>query len=790
MFSSQKVRTVGAALSIAVSGAISACSDTSSPALRRASDAPSSVVAGDTTSGLVAAYGFNEASGSTVGDVSAFANNGTFGSGVSRTTSGKFGGALQFNGSGKVTIPSTASLRLTNAMTLEAWVNPSAVDASWRNVVYKGDDNYYLMATSSSGGRPAGGASFGNTSATTEAYGTSTLSPNTWSHLAVTYDGSIIRLYGNGTQVAMRSKLGTYTTSDNPLQVGGNTFYNQFFRGKIDEVRVYNRALGAAEIQGDMNTAIGDGAPADTAAPVVTIAAPTTDTVYTTTATAVAMSGTASDDMGVMSVHWSNDRGGSGMASGTSNWSVHSVPLQPGANVVTVTARDAANNLATTTLTAVRDSSAPTTATRLVVTTQPSASAPSGVVFARQPVIQLRDANGRAVAQSGVAVVAAIASGGGTLGGATTVATDANGAAVFANLSIGGRAGSRVLNFTAGSLTPTASSGINITAGPAAKLVVASIGSQTANAPFNVTVRLTDAYGNPASNAGASGVVTLSRQSGNGIVGGTTTGNMAVGSTAVTISGVTYSRGESGVSLLATGGGAGSSVSGKTGVSNVFTVAAPAGDTTGVHSYTTNFPGVESPISEGGRWINGGTNGIDWTDVWSLGGKAIGREVGRTYTDGTALLTGTWGANQQATATVFSSGTVSGDCYPEVELRLRSAIAPHSIRGYEVGFKVTSASDAYLIIVRWNGPYGDFTYLLNAHAAQYGVKDGDVVSAKIVGNVITAYKNGVVMGTATDNTYTTGSPGVGFNLENAASGCSGSNDQYGFSRFTATDGAR
>ena len=80
-------------------------------------------------------------------------------------------------------------------------------------------------------------------------------------------------------------------------------------------------------------------------------------------------------------------------------------------------------------------------------------------------------------------------------------------------------------------------------------------------------------------------------------------------------------------------------------------------------------------------------------------------------------------------------------------------------------FKATKTSGAYLIIVRWNGPLGDFTYLVNTTGAQYGVTEGDVVKATIVGNVITAYLNGIEVGTATDATYATGSPGMGMNLD-------------------------
>src|SRR6266704_3451489 len=96
------------------------------------------------TPGLVAAYAFNEGSGTTVADVSGNNNTGTIGA-ATWTTAGKFGSALVFNGtSALVSIPNAASLQLTTGMTLEAWVNPSTVSSAWRDVIYKGNDNYYL----------------------------------------------------------------------------------------------------------------------------------------------------------------------------------------------------------------------------------------------------------------------------------------------------------------------------------------------------------------------------------------------------------------------------------------------------------------------------------------------------------------------------------------------------------------------------------------------------------------------------------------------------------------------
>src|SRR5262249_7770517 len=88
-----------------------------------------------TASTLVAAYSFNEGSGTTVGGSSGLGNAGTV-SNTAWTTSGKYGNALVFNGTNSmVTIPDKASLHLTSGMTLEAWVNPSNVSSAWRDVI-------------------------------------------------------------------------------------------------------------------------------------------------------------------------------------------------------------------------------------------------------------------------------------------------------------------------------------------------------------------------------------------------------------------------------------------------------------------------------------------------------------------------------------------------------------------------------------------------------------------------------------------------------------------------------
>ncbi len=114
---------------------------------------------------------------------------------------------------------------------------------------------------------------------------------------------------------------------------------------------------------------------ADTTRPTVTITTPTSGTAYTATSNTLSLSGTASDNVGVTQVTWSNTTtGASGTASGTTAWSVGGIALQSGTNVITVTARDAAGNTNTDSISVSYspsggDTTAPTTPTGLSATT-------------------------------------------------------------------------------------------------------------------------------------------------------------------------------------------------------------------------------------------------------------------------------------------------------------------------------------------------------------------------------------------------------------------------------------
>jgi hypothetical protein len=196
-------------------------------------------------------------------------------------------------------------------------------------------------------------------------------------------------------------------------------------------------------------------------------------------------------------------------------------------------------------------------------------------------------------------------------------------------------------------------------------------------------------------------------------------------------------------------------------------------------TYTTSFPLTENPIAEGGNWINGGTVGLDWTNVRVTPGLALGTQASGGFDDSTALLTGAWGPTQTVSAVVNIVGSDSGS-FEEVELRVRSSLSAHSCTGYEMNYSV-KASGTYCQIVRWNGALGDWTQLDGRTIA--ALHTGDIVKATAVGNTLTTYINGVPQFSVTDSTFPTGNPGIGF----YASG-DGSIANYGFSSFVATDG--
>jgi hypothetical protein len=183
---------------------------------------------------LVAAYGFDESSGSTVTDASGNANTGTI-TAATRTLSGKYGSALSFNGtSARVTVPDSASLDLTNAMTIEAWVLPSVAPTDWRAVIAKDVDRYYLMAGTNDQNRPGVGGTFGTTNQNVTgwtAWGRQNSNPQFQDPFVINGRINVTRLFGRHS-VKMGYEyqaINTEIDDFNP-KYGNDTYSGQFSR--------------------------------------------------------------------------------------------------------------------------------------------------------------------------------------------------------------------------------------------------------------------------------------------------------------------------------------------------------------------------------------------------------------------------------------------------------------------------------------------------------------------------------------------------------------------------------
>lgn len=199
--------------------------------------------------------------------------------------------------------------------------------------------------------------------------------------------------------------------------------------------------------------------------------------------------------------------------------------------------------------------------------------------------------------------------------------------------------------------------------------------------------------------------------------------------------------------------------------------------------FSTNFPATENPISQGGIWLNGLADGLDWTNIQTANGRsaATSKELSPPpFNDSVACPKPsfrTFTANHFSQGTAFRTpGYTVGH---ENELFVRMTISAHSITGYEIYW----SNNQGLGLVRWNGAINDFTPLTwDQGGVTLGfATTGDILYVQAVGSVITAKLNGTIVGTKTDTTWATGQPGLGNNPFDASS----TFFDYGWSLWTA-----
>lgn len=180
----------------------------------------------------------------------------------------KGGSALDFDGStGYVEVPDHPSLDITDEFTITAWINLSSY-TEWASIVTKGgyfespdgalQDNNYTIHQSG----PNGGGSDGRLRFTCDALSLTPVYPesdtqiplNEWHHIAVTFDGSLIKFYLDGCPDGQTVLAVPLVPNNNALRIGVDLpGGDEYWDGKIDEVKIWNKSLSASHIFASMH---------------------------------------------------------------------------------------------------------------------------------------------------------------------------------------------------------------------------------------------------------------------------------------------------------------------------------------------------------------------------------------------------------------------------------------------------------------------------------------------------------------------------------------------------------
>jgi hypothetical protein len=206
--------------------------------------------------GNVGYWNFDESSGTIAHDSSGNGNEGTLQNGPI-WVDGKYGEALSFDGSSTyVQIPDSSSLDVTAQVTVEAWVYPRAYNNS------AGMIGHIVSRCNTAGGHVCvlafhdtnGTINYDVNPSTTYHSSVATIPLNTWTHLAMTYNGTNVCLYIDGTLDSSYAKAGSIQTTSTPLTIGCKWYSPTYayFNGSIDDVIIYNRALTQGQIFDDM----------------------------------------------------------------------------------------------------------------------------------------------------------------------------------------------------------------------------------------------------------------------------------------------------------------------------------------------------------------------------------------------------------------------------------------------------------------------------------------------------------------------------------------------------------
>ena len=185
-------------------------------------------------------------------DVSGNDNNGEVKNNVTWSEEGKIGGCAHFSVTDRahIVVPHSDSLNMSEALTIEVWLNPDTVNA-WMSFGVKGD--FCWGAFVSAGGGVTLDAGSGNQWISSPG---GLVKPEEWQHLVMAYDADASKIYHNGELSAEGPGIAQIGTNNEPVIIGGtgnNGIINRDeFNGFIDELRIYDHFLTEDEVQESM----------------------------------------------------------------------------------------------------------------------------------------------------------------------------------------------------------------------------------------------------------------------------------------------------------------------------------------------------------------------------------------------------------------------------------------------------------------------------------------------------------------------------------------------------------
>jgi hypothetical protein len=205
-----------------------------------------SSLSGLTNANLVAHWNLNEGAGTIIHD-SAESHDGTI-SGTTNWTNGNFDDAINFT-HGYVSVPTNTSLNNFSQLTISAWIYWTGTPSKYDFLV--GKEWVYKIDLTGNRVRFLTGNNWAGSILTSQ----QTISQNQWYHIAAVYDGAEKSIYINGIKDGnIVYTSGIVNSSSYPLMMGAQPSltpgtYEDYYQGKIDEVRLYNHALTSEEIR-------------------------------------------------------------------------------------------------------------------------------------------------------------------------------------------------------------------------------------------------------------------------------------------------------------------------------------------------------------------------------------------------------------------------------------------------------------------------------------------------------------------------------------------------------------